>query len=138
MQVDIVSAEQAIYSGSAKMVFATGTLGELGIAPNHAQLLTSLKPGVVRVITADDKEEVFYMSGGLLEVQPYVVTVLADTALHAVDIDEAAAQEAKQRAEQALAHVRGGMGYSVAAIELAKAVAQIRVIRSLRKTRDKL
>jgi len=137
MKVDIVSAEQAIFSGDAKMLFAMGTLGELGIAPNHAQLLTTLKPGQVRVVRPDGVEELFYISGGILEVQPYVVTVLADTAARAADLDEAAALEARQKAERALAETRVGMGYSAAAAELAKAAAQIRVIQYLKK-RDRV
>ncbi len=102
IQVDIVSAEGEIFSGAATMVFAPASMGEIGIAPRHAPLLTTLKPGEVRVQTPDGNEQYFYVGGGALEVQPHLVTVLADTALRAKDIDEAAALAAKQRAEEAL------------------------------------
>jgi len=102
VQVDIVSAEIEIFSGPVEMVFAPAVMGEVGILPGHAPLLTHLKPGEVRVRKTDGEEECFYVSGGILEVQPHIVTVLSDTALRAKDIDEAAATEAKQRAEQAL------------------------------------
>lgn len=138
MQVDIVSTEQAIFSGSAKMLYASGTLGELGIAPGHAQLLSTLKPGQVRVVLEDGFEEVFYISGGILEVQPFVVTVLADSALRAADIDEAAAQEARQNAARVLAEAKGSIGFSAAAAELARATAQLSAINQLRKFHDKL
>src|SRR5579871_1871845 len=102
MHLDIVSAEASIFSGRAEMVIASGAMGELGVLPGHTPLLTSLKPGVIRAILQGGKEEVFYVKGGILEVQPKIVTVLADTALRAVDLDEAAALEAKQRAEKRL------------------------------------
>ena len=119
------------------MLYASGTLGELGIAPRHAQLLTTLKPGQVRVVLEDGAEEVFYISGGILEVQPFVVTVLADTALRAADIDEAAAQEAKQNAARVLAEAKGSISFSAAAAELARATAQLSAINQLRKFHDK-
>lgn len=133
LRLDIVSAEKEIYSGDAKMVFVTGEVGELGIAPGHAQLLTILRPGYVRVTLKDHQEEVFYISGGMLEVQPYIVTVLADTALRAIDIDEAAAIAAKERAENALAGKAAHIDFEKASTELAEAIAQIRVISQLKK-----
>jgi F-type H+-transporting ATPase subunit epsilon len=133
MHLDIVSAEQHIFSGLVETVIATGKLGELGIYPGHTPLLTSLKPGVVRVITQGGKEEVFYVSGGILEVQPNIVTILADTAARASDLDEAAALEAKQRAEHALKDKAAEIEYSKALSELAEAAAQLRAIRQLRK-----
>src|SRR5438445_7658517 len=102
LRLDIVSAEQAIFSGEVTMVFATGELGELGIAPGHTPLVTFLKPGEIRATLPNQEEEIFYVKGGMLEVQPYVVTVLADTIVRAKDIDEAAALEAKARAEHML------------------------------------
>ncbi len=133
LRLDIASAEKEIFSGVAKMIFVTGELGELGIAPGHAPLITSLKPGNVRAILPDDKEEVFYISSGMLEVQPFVVTVLADTALRATDIDEAQAIKAKEHAEKLLAEKTSEMDLAKATAELAEAVAQIRAIRKLKK-----
>lgn len=133
VHVDIVSAEAEIFSGLATMVFAPGEMGELGILPRHAPLLTKIKPGEVRIRTEDGEEEFFYVSGGMLEVQPHVVTILADTAARAKDLDEAAAQAAKQRAEQALKDKKGDIDLAQAEAELAEAVAQIRAIQSLRK-----
>lgn len=132
IHVDIVSAEGAIHSGQAEMVYAPGVMGELGIAPRHTPLVTHLKPGDVRV---DDGKEIthFYVSGGILEVQPHVVTVLADTAVRASDLDEAAAIEAKRRAEEALAGQKEQFEYAKAQAELAEAVAQLRAIEKLRK-----
>ncbi len=131
--VDIVSAEAEIHSGTAQAVFAPAEMGEVGIYPRHAPLLTRLKPGEVRVITAEGEELDFYVSGGLLEVQPHVVTVLADTAVRAADLDEARAREAKERAERLLAEKRGEMDYAKAQAELAEAVAQLRAIERVRK-----
>jgi F-type H+-transporting ATPase subunit epsilon len=133
VHVDIVSAEAAIFSGLATMVFAPGVMGELGILPRHAPLLTRIKPGEVRIRTEDGNEEFFYVSGGMLEVQPHVITILADTAARAKDLDEAAAQAAKQRAEQALKDKRGDIDLAQAEAELAEAIAQIKAIQSLRK-----
>ena len=133
VHVDIVSAEAEIFSGLATMVFAPGVMGELGILPRHAPLLTRIKPGEVRVRTEDGTEEFFYVSGGMLEVQPFVVTILADTATRAKDLDEAAAQAAKQRAEQALKDRKGEMDLAEAEAQLAEAIAQIKAIQSLRK-----
>lgn len=133
IRIDVVSAEASIYSGTAAMVFATGELGELGIAPGHSPLITKLKPGQVRIQQTDGKEELIYVSGGLLEVQPYIVTVLADTAVRAPDLDEAAAIAAKERAEQLLQSKQSDFDYSLASAELAEAIAQLRTIQQLRK-----
>ncbi len=132
IHVDIVSAEQAIFSGPAEMVFVPAASGEVGILPRHAPLLTTLRPGEVRVKTGDT-EEFFYVSSGVLEVQPHCVTVLADTALRAKDIDEAAAIEAKQRAEEALKDRKAQIDYAKAQAELAEAVAQLQAIQRVRK-----
>src|SRR3990172_6215244 len=131
LHVDIVSAEQEIFSGTAEMVFAPLVTGEVGILPRHAPLLAPLKPGEVRVRTGHE-ELAFYVSGGMLEVQPHIVTVLTDTALRAKDIDEAAALEAKQRAEQAIQDRTSEFEYAKAQAELAEAVAQLQAIQKLR------
>jgi F-type H+-transporting ATPase subunit epsilon len=133
IHVDIVSAEGAIHSGSAAMVYVPGEMGELGIAPRHAPLITRLKPGDVRVEDAHGQMSHFYVSGGMLEVQPDVVTVLADTAIRAENIDEAKALEAKRRAEDALAGQAAEFEYAKAQAELAEAIAQLRAIEKLRK-----
>ena len=133
MHVDIVSAEAEIFSGTVTMVFAPAEMGEVGIAPRHAPMLTRLKPGEVRVQTDDGKEESFFVSGGMLEVQPHIVTVLADTAIRAHDLDEAAALEAKKRAEQMLADKKADMDYAKAQVELAQSIAQLRAINKLRE-----
>ena len=130
---DIVSAEKAIFSGLVEMVVAHGSLGDLGIAHGHAPLLTELKPGPVRVVTQGGEEQIFYVSGGFLEVQASAVTVLADTAVRAHDIDEAAAIEAQKAAEAALANQHGDFDYGRAAAQLAEAAAQLRTIQGLRK-----
>ena len=132
IQCDIVSAEGSIFSGAAEMVIATGEMGDLGVSAGHSPLLTGLKPGPVRVLANDD-EVVFYVSGGFLEVQPNVVTVLADTAARGDDLDEAAAIEAQQRAEQAMANQSAELDYTRAAVELAAAVAQLRTIQQIKK-----
>ncbi|WP_260293378.1 F0F1 ATP synthase subunit epsilon [Sedimenticola hydrogenitrophicus] len=132
IHIDIVSAEGAIHSGHAEMVYAPGVMGELGIAPRHTPLVTHLKPGDVRVDTGKEMLH-FYVSGGILEVQPHVVTVLADTAIRATDLDEAAAIEAKRKAEEALAGQKEAFEYAKAQAELAEAVAQLRAIEKLRK-----
>ena len=132
IQCDIVSAEGSIFSGAAEMVIATGEMGDLGVSAGHSPLLTGLKPGPVRVL-ANDEEVVFYVSGGFLEVQPNVVTVLADTAARGDDLDEAAAIEAQQRAEQAMANQSAELDYTRAAAELAAAVAQLRTIQQIKK-----
>ena len=135
IQVDIVSAETEIWSGQGTMVFAPGEIGELGIAPGHTPLITKLSPGDVRVIKEDGEEEFVFVSGGVLEVQPHVVTVLSDTAVRGADLDEAAALEAKKKAEEALADSAAEMDYAAAQAELASAIAQIRSIEKLRRLR---
>ena len=130
---DIVSAEREIFSGRVTMVVATGTLGELGIMPGHAPLLTGIKPGPIRLKLDDGEEEVFFASGGFLEVQPGVVTVLADTALRADDLDEASALEAKEHAEHALSDRAADFDFSLAAAQLSDAAARMRTIEELRK-----
>ena len=135
MHVDIVSAEKELFSGLAEMLTAPGEMGELGILPRHSQLLTRLKPGQVRIKLPGGDEQLFYVSGGMLEVQPNVVTVLSDTAERARDLDEAAAQSAKQRAEQIIADHRSEFEYARAKAELAEAVAQLQTIDRLRKGR---
>ena len=137
LRLDIVSAEKAIFSGEVEMVYATGLLGELGIHPGHAPLLTELKPGNVRAQLSKDDEEIFYISGGMLEVQPFVVTILADTAVRAADIDEAAAIAAKEKAEQAIANKSAEIDFARANVELKEALAQIRTIQALRKKSGK-
>mgnify|MGYP003572033162 CR=1 FL=1 len=133
MHVDIVSAEDEIYSGPATMVFAPAVMGDVGIMPRHAPLLTKIRPGAVRVVKQNEEEESFYVSGGMLEIQPKGVTVLADTALRADDIDEAAALAAKEHAEKALADNKDEVDYATAEAELAQAVAQLQTIKSIRK-----
>jgi len=133
LHVDIVSAEAEIFSGTATMVFAPAEMGEIGIAPRHAPLLTRLKPGEVRVQTQDGEEQSFFVSGGMLEVQPHIVTVLADTAIRAADIDEAHAMEAKARAEKLLADRTADLDYAMAQVELAQSMAQLAAIRKLRE-----
>jgi F-type H+-transporting ATPase subunit epsilon len=135
IHVDIVSAEGQIFSGDASMVFVPGSQGEIGIAPRHAPLLTTLKPGEVRVQVAGQEEQAFYVGGGALEVQPHRVTVLADTAARARDLDEAAALAAKQRAEDAVRTRGDKIDIAEATAELARAVAQLRAIERLRKKR---
>ena len=129
---DIVSAEQEIFSGLVEMLVATGSLGELGIGYGHAPLLTDLVPGPIRIIKQDGEEEVYYVSGGFLEVQPGVVSVLADTAIRADDVDEASAEEARQAAEHALANQTGDFDYGRASAQLAEAAAQLRTLKKLR------
>ncbi len=133
IHVDIVSAEAEVFSGTANMVFAPAEMGEVGIAPRHTPLLTRLKAGEVRVQKEGQEEQFFYVSGGMLEIQPHVVTVLADTALRAADLDEAAAQKVKARAEKAMADRKSDFDYAKAQAELAEAVAQLRTIQHIRK-----
>ena len=135
--LDIVSAEEEMFSGTVDMLVATGDLGELGISPGHAPLLTSLKPGPVKVTKHGGEEEFYYVSGGMLEVQPHVVTILADTAVRAHDVDEAAAEDARRQAEQALKDQTAEIEYSKAAAELAEAVAQLRTLQAIRKKAGK-
>lgn len=135
IHVDVVSAEESIFSGVAEFVAVPAEMGELGIYPRHAPLLTRLKPGSVRIKIPDQaEEELIYVSGGILEVQPNVVTILSDTAMRGQDLDEAKALEAKQKAEEAMKDRAGSMDYAKAQAELAEAVAQIQAIHKLRKT----
>lgn len=136
IHVDIVSAEGEIFSGEATMVFAPASEGDIGVAPRHAPLLSLLKPGEVRVQTPEGTEQHFFVGGGAIEVQPSKVTVLADTALRAKDIDEAAALAAKQRAEEALRDRPGHITQAEALAELARAAAQLKIIERLRKLRS--
>ena len=135
IHIDIVSAEGEVHTGEATMVFAPASGGEIGIAPRHAPLLTTLKPGEVRVQTEGGEEHVFWVGGGALEVQPHKVTILADTAARAKDLDEAAALAAKQRAEEALRDRAGAIDIAEAQAELARAAAQLRAIEKLRQLR---
>jgi F-type H+-transporting ATPase subunit epsilon len=129
---DIVSAEEEIFSGLVEMLVASGEIGELGVSYGHAPLLTSLVPGPVRIVTQGGAEEIFYVSGGFLEVQPGVVSILADTALRAADMDEAAAEEARKEAEQALANQSGEFDYGRASARLVEASAQLATLRKMR------
>ena len=133
IRCDIVSAAAEIFSGDATMVVATGELGELGITPRHAPLITRLKPGHVDVLQANGERLQFYVSGGILEVQPQVVTVLADTAVRAADLDETAAQRAKKEAEDALANRSDAIEIFEAQAKLAEAMAQLQALERLRK-----
>jgi F-type H+-transporting ATPase subunit epsilon len=135
IRVDIVSAEGEIHSGEARMVFAPARMGEVGIAPRHAPLLTALKPGEVRVEDTDGKEHFFYITGGMLEIQPHLVTVLADTALRGDQLDEAAALQAQQEAEEALKGVSGETDLARAQQELAEARARYRAAQKLKGQR---
>ncbi len=135
IHVDIVSAEGQIFSGEVNMLFVPGSQGELGIAPRHAPLLTTLKAGEIRAQIDGQEEQSFYVGGGALEVQPNLVTVLADTAARARDLDEAAAQAAKQRAEDAIRDRSDKMEIAEAQAELLRAMAQLRAIDRLRKKR---
>ena len=129
---DIVSAEEAIFSGLVEMLVATGDVGELGVSYGHAPLLTALKPGPVRIVKQGGDEEVYYVSGGFLEVQPGGVSILADTALRADDVDEAAAEEARKEAEHALANQSGDFDYGRASSQLAEAAAQLATLRKMK------
>ena len=133
VHVDIVSAEKEIFSGLAEMVFAPAELGEVGISPRHAPLITKLNAGEVRVKVSDTESYPFFISGGLLEVQPHLITILADTAIRAKDIDEAAVLDAKAKAEEALTDKSGKIDYATAQAELAQAVMQLRTLDRLRK-----
>ena len=133
IQVEIVSAKEKIFSGVAEMVYAPAVLGEVGVAPGHTPLISPLKAGEVRLDVGNQKEEFFFISGGILEVQPHVVTVLSDTAIRADDLNESAAIEAKQRAEAALADQNSEFDIAKAKAEIAVAAAQIAAIQKLRK-----
>jgi len=134
IRVDIVSAEAEIYTGDATLVVATGELGELGIAPRHAPLITRLKPGHVDVVAENGERQQFYVSGGILEVQPQVVTILADTAVRASELDEASALKAKEEAEAALANRGEQLDVAQAQARLAEALAQLQALERMRKT----
>jgi F-type H+-transporting ATPase subunit epsilon len=134
IQVDIVSAEGEIFSGKAAMVFAPAQLGEIGIAPNHAPLLTGLKPGGVRVQTPEGEELFFYVSGGMIEIQPNAITVLADAALRARDLDEAAVEQARQRAQDLLENRESAKDIATAQAELAQAAAQLALLQKIKRS----
>ena len=133
IKCDIVSAEAEIFHGQATMVIASGEMGELGIAPRHAPLITRLKPGQVRVIPESGEEQFFYVSGGILEVQPSVVTILADTAIRAKDIDENSARKAKEEAERVIANRGEAMEVAEAQAQLAMATAQLEALERFRR-----
>ncbi len=136
IHVDIVSAEGHLYTGEGQMVYVPAVMGEIGIAPRHTPMLTRLKPGNVRVDPGNGQpQQHFYVSGGMLEIQPFLVTILADTGIRAADLDEAAAEEAKRRAEDALANQQADMDMAKAQSELAEAVAQLSAISQMRKVR---
>ncbi len=137
VQCDIVSAEREIFSGLVEMVIATGSVGDLGITYGHAPLLTGIKPGPVRLIKQGGEEEIYFISGGYLEVQPYHITVLADTALRAEDMDEAAAIEAQQHAQQQLADQSSEIDFQRAAAQLAEAAAQLRTLQAIKRKAGK-
>jgi len=133
LHVNIVSAEQSIFSGDAEMVVVPGESGELGILPQHAPLLTRIKPGTVKITLAGGVDELIYVSGGILEVQPKALTILANTSLRAKDLDEIKVMEAKRAAEEALANRQGGQERAIVQAELAQLAAQLAAIRKLRK-----
>ena len=134
LHVNIVSAEQAIFSGEAEMVVAPGETGELGILPGHTPLLTRIRPGTVKIkLAGQDKEEIIYVSGGILEVQPKALTILADTSIRAHDLDEAKVMEAKRQAEEALANRASGQDRALVVAELAQLAAQLQAIQKLRR-----
>ncbi len=133
MHVNIVSAEKEIYSGTVTQVFAPAEMGEVGVMPRHAPMLSTLKAGIVRILPQDGEEQTFYVSGGILEIQPHVVTILSDTALRAADIDESAALEAKARSEATMKEKASDMDYAKAKSELIEAVAQIEALKKIRK-----
>jgi F-type H+-transporting ATPase subunit epsilon len=132
MHIDIVSAETEIFSGTVTQVFAPAEMGEVGIMPRHAPMLSKLKAGEIRVSDQDGEEHSFFVNGGIIEVQPHVVTILSDTAMRAADIDEAAALEAKARAEAAMSEKKSDLDYARAKAELVEAIAQIETIKKIR------
>ena len=133
MHLDIVSAEEEIFSGNVKNIIAAAMMGEVGIYPKHTPMITPLKPGEVKIITDQDEEMLFFISGGVIEVQPEIVTVLADTAIRGEDLDEAKAEESKKRAEEALADKSDNIDAAKALAELAQAAAQLKMIETIRK-----
>ena len=134
IRVEVVSAEAEIFKGEAKLVVVSGEMGDLGIAPRHAPLITRIKPGQVRIIKPDDDELFLYVSGGILEVQPTIVTILADSAVRAADLDEAVALQAKQNAEAAIANRTDAVEVAEAQVKLAQSMAQLQALERLRKT----
>lgn len=134
LHVDLVSAEGQIYSGEASMVFVAAEMGEVGIAPRHAPFLTRMRPGQVRIQAEGEQEQQFFVSGGVLEVQPHLVTVMADTAERAADIDEAQAEKAKRRAEEAIENADDRVDLARAQAELAEAAARLHLVRNLRSS----
>lgn len=138
VHVDVVSAEEELFSGLAEMVVLPGEAGELGVLPGHAPLLTRIRPGTVRVKTPDHGEEIIFVSGGILEVQPNLVTVLADTAVRGADLDVARAIEAKRRAEEALQNRNAAIDYAKAQAELSEAVAQLQAIERMKKLKHRV
>ncbi|MEI8055301.1 MAG: F0F1 ATP synthase subunit epsilon [bacterium] len=133
VQLDIVSLEANIFSGLVEMVVVTGEMGELGILPGHTQLLTSIKPGQIRIILPGNIQEVYYVSGGILEVQPYVITILADTVVRAADLDEAAAIASRENAERLLVDKKATVEFTGVLVQLAQAAAQLRTIKMAHK-----
>ena len=133
MHLDIVSAEEEIFSGNVYNIIAAAMMGEVGIYPKHTPMITPLKPGEVKIITEQDEEMLFFISGGVIEVQPEIVTVLADTAIRGEDLDEAKAEESKKRAEEALADKSDNIDAAKALAELAQAAAQLKMIETIRK-----
>jgi F-type H+-transporting ATPase subunit epsilon len=133
VQLDVVSAEEKIFSGLVESIQVTGSEGELGILPGHIPLLTGIKPGMVRIVKQFGEEHLIYVAGGVLEVQPHTVTVLADVAIRAEDLDEQAALAAQKKAEEAMQHAGADFNYAEAAAQLAEAIAQLRLIQKLRK-----
>lgn len=133
VQLDVVSAEERIFSGLVESIQVTGSEGELGILPGHIPLLTGIKPGMVRIVKQFGEEHLIYVAGGVLEVQPHTVTVLADVAIRAEDLDEQAALAAQKKAEEAMQHAGADFNYAEAAAQLAEAIAQLRLIQKMRK-----
>ncbi|OCG44329.1 F0F1 ATP synthase subunit epsilon [Gilliamella sp. Choc4-2] len=132
-RLEVVSAESHLFSGDVQRIRVTGKEGELGIYPGHTPLLTAIKPGMVGIVKANGEEEFIYLSGGILEVQPNIVTILADTAIRGEDLDEARAQEAVRQAQEHINHPSGDMSFAQASAELSKALAKIRVIELTRR-----
>jgi len=137
LKVDVVSAEESIFSGEAKFIALPGEAGELGILPGHTPLITRIRPGTLKVVRPDDSEENIFVAGGILEVQPGVVTVLSDTAVRAADLDEAKAEAARQKAEAALRDAKDKVEIAVVEAELAMLAAQVAAARKLRQLRSR-
>jgi len=137
VRLDVVSAEERLFSGDVRSIQVTAEEGEMGILPKHTPLLTALKPGMIRLVTEAGEEELFYVAGGIMEVQPDVVTILSDTAVRGGELDEQAIEKSIKEAREAMAHSSPDMSYAEAAAELARAVAQLRVLQQLRKKKGK-